>query len=324
MTRRVAVFCLAAVVALTLGALNPKTLLSADFPTRAVEVVVPFGAGSIVDRILLTMIPYLEKDLGQKVLPNYKSGAGGSIGAAWLAQAQPTGYDIGIMANGPILIRPVTSNLTYSLKDFVPIAQVGTNKTYFWVRSDSRWKTAKDLFEDAKQNPDRYTFGTAGAYSAGHMRMETLKLKMPYKLKHVPFESSHKAYLALLGSQIDFVVTELPSELLKDGKVVPIVTFSERRTVEFPNVPTFKELGYDVQGDVLYCFVAPKGTPPAVIERLEAAFQRTTTNPDFARSFLQNIGVPVEYLGSRDLAQKLDKEYATMKEVAANLNLKKE
>jgi len=296
---------------------------SADFPDRPIEIVIPFGPGSNTDRVILTMSPFMEKELGQKFMPNYRSGGGGTIGPAWLAKAKPDGYNLGVIPPGPLLVKPLTSNLPYSVKDFVPIAQMGTVYTLFWVRDDAKWKNLPELMADAKQNPEKYTFGSTGPFSMGHLAMEALKQKTGIKVKHVPFEGSNKLTLALLGNQVDFLVTELPYDLLKDGKIRALATFTEKRLPEFPRAETLKEQGYDLVIEVWYCLIAPKGTPPALIEKVEGAAQRTAANKEFQDLFLKTMGVPVTYLGSREVAAKWERENGLIRDVITNLNLGK-
>jgi len=301
--------------------LSLPVLSSADFPDRPIEIVIPFGPGSNTDRVILTMCPFMEKELGQKFMPNYRSGGGGTIGPAWLAKAKPDGYNLGVIPPGPLLVKPLTSNLPYSVKDFVPIAQIGTVYTLFWVRDDAKWKNLQELLGDIKQNPEKYTFGSTGPFSMGHVAMEALKQKAGIKVKHVPFEGANKLTLALLGSQVDFLVTELPYELVKDGKIRALAAFTEKRLPEFPNVATMKEQGYDLVIEVWYCLIAPKSTPQAIIDKVEGAAKKTAANKEFQDLFLKTMGVPVNYLGSKEMAAKWERENGLIRDVIANLNL---
>ena len=167
---------------------SSAAMSASDYPNRPIEIIPPFGAGSSTDRMTLAIMPFLEKELGQKILPSYRSGGGGTIGTSWLARAKPDGYNLLMAPTGVLIIKPLTSNLPYTLKDFVPIAQVGIYQTVLVVRENSPWKTIKDLLEDAKKNPDKYTFGSSGPFSMGHIAMEAVKQSVGIKMKHVPFE----------------------------------------------------------------------------------------------------------------------------------------
>lgn len=302
----------------------PSVPLSAtEYPEQTIEIIAPFGAGSSTDRMTLAIIPFMEKELKQKVLPSYKSGGGGTIGTAWLSKAKPDGYNLAMEPNGPLLVKPLTSNLSYSLNDFVPIAQVGHYASVVVVRQDSKWKTMKEFLEDAKQNPDKFTFGTSGPFSMGHVSMEAVKQAVGLKLRHVPFEGAGKVMLALYGNQVNLVVTEMRPEFGKDGKTRLLSSISEKRLPESPETPTFKELGHDLVMGVSYWLVAPKGTPQAIIDKLEGVLKKASDSPEFRDGFLKTTGAPMDFLSSKDVLQKWDRESIVIKKVITALNIEK-
>lgn len=292
-----------------------------DYPTRLIEVVVPFGPGSNTDRLMLNMIPYLEKELGQKVLPNYKSGGGGTIGTAWLARATPDGYNLGLTPPGPIIVKPRTSNLPYTIKDFVPIAQVGAYYTAIVVPEKSKWKTIQDLITDARQDPDKYTFASSGPFSLGQLAMEAIKQATGIKIKHVPFEGGGKVLLALLGRQVDMAATEIRPDFGKDGKTRVLTIVTGARLPEYPDVPIFKELGHDLVFDIWMGLIAPKGTPQGVIDKVERAVKNITALPDFREAVKTRTGADVDFLGSKEWAAKWEREYKIMTSVLKNLGV---
>lgn len=307
------------VVIATLTVLS--AVAAADYPTRSVEIVVPFGPGSNTDRLLLALAPHLERELGQKVLPNYKSGGGGTIGTAWLARAKPDGYNLAIMPPGPILVKPRTSNLPYALRDFVPIAQVGVYYTAIVVPEKSKWKTVQEFIADAKANPGKYTFATSGPFSLGQLTMVAIAHATGIDVKHVPFEGGGKVLLAVLGGQVDLAVTEVRPDYGKDGKTRLLTVVTGARLPEQPDVPIFKELGYDLVFDIWMALIAPKGTPPAVIDRLEAAARKVTAAPDFQEAVKSQTGATVSFLGSKDLAAKWERETKLMGDVLKALGV---
>jgi tripartite-type tricarboxylate transporter receptor subunit TctC len=298
-------------------------MAASDYPNRPIEIIPPFGPGSSTDRMTLAIMPFLEKELGQKILPSYRSGGGGTIGTSWLARAKPDGYNLLMAPTGVLIIKPLTSNLPYTLKDFVPIAQVGIYQTVLVVRENSPWKTIKDLLDDAKKNPDKFTFGSSGPFSMGHVAMEAVKQSVGIKMKHVPFEGAGKVMLALLGKQIDLAVTEIRPEFGKDGKTRVLAIVTDRRMPEYPDVPIFKDLGYDLVLDVWYCLVAPKGTPQEIIDKLEGALKKAGANPDFREAFLKTTGTPYVFIGSKEMAAKWDRELAFIQGVVKKLEIEK-
>jgi tripartite-type tricarboxylate transporter receptor subunit TctC len=305
------------------GSLIPAIGFAQKYPTQIIEIVVPFGAGSNTDRAMMPLLPFMEKELGVKVLPNYKAGGGATIGTAWVAKQKPDGYTLEIIPPAPLLVKPLTTNLPYTVNDFVPIAQIGTIPTYFVVRDNSRWKSMNDLIQDAKQNPDKYTFATTGPFSIGHVATEGIKLKTGIKVKHVPFEGTPKIVMALNGGQVDFAVNEIPAEFLKDGKIRLLATMTDDRLTEYPNVPTLKELGYDTFVHVWYCLVAPKGTPQPIIDKLEAVIKKASETKEVRDSYQKIMSQPMGFLGSKEMATKWEQELVYIREVVKALNLEK-
>jgi tripartite-type tricarboxylate transporter receptor subunit TctC len=298
-------------------------LSAGEYPEQAIEIIAPFGAGSSTDRMTLAIIPFMEKELKQKVLPSYRSGGGGTIGTAWLAKAKPDGYNLAIVPTGVVIVKPLTSKLPYALGDFVPISQVGLYQSVLVVKEDSPWKTMKDFLEDAKRNPGKLTFGTSGPFSMGHVAMEAVKQAVGIQIRHVPFEGAGKVMLALYGSQVGMVVTEIRPEFGKDGKTRLLGLVSERRLPEHPDTPTFKELGYDLVMDVSYWLVAPKATPQPIIDKLEGVLKKAAASAEFREAFLKTTGAPMAFLPGKEVYQKWEKDLAVITKVVKELNIEK-
>ena len=247
----------------------------------------------------------------------------GTIGTAWLAKAKPDGYNLAIVPTGVVIVKPQTSKLPYALNDFVPIAQVGLYQSVLVVREDSKWKTLKDFLEDAKKNPGKYTFGTSGPFSMGHVSMEAVKQALGIQIRHVPFEGAGKVMLALYGNQVNMVVTEIRPEFGKDGKTRLLSLISEQRSPEHPDTPTFKELGHDLVMDVSYWLVAPKGTPQAIIDKLEGVLKKGAASAEFRDAFLKTTGAPLAFLTSKEVYQKWDRDMNAISKVVKALNIEK-
>lgn len=296
-----------------------------EYPTRMVEVVVPYGPGSNTDRVALTIIPYLEKELGQKVLPNYKGGGGGAIGTAWVARAKPDGYTLGLNALGTILCKPLTVKLPYSMESFAPIAQVGVWYNVILGRENSKWKTIKELIADAKQNSDKYTCGITGPFGVGHFALEAINEAARIKVKYVPFEGGAGGlFIAVVGGQVDVVSTELRYEYGKDGNTRVLTILSGARLPEYPDVPIFKEYGYNLVLDTWVGLVAPRGTPQTVIEKVERAVKKITTLPEFQRALKDRTGVTTAFLGGNDWRAKWEQDSNLITGLLKNLPVGKE
>jgi len=295
-----------------------------EYPDRLIEVVVPYGPGSNTDRVTLTVIPYLEKNLGQKILPKYKAGGGGTIGTAYVAQANPDGYTLGLNALGTIITKPLTIDVPFTVKDFVPIAQIGVWHNAIIVREDSKWKTIQNFVTDAKLNPDKYICAITGPLGPGHLSLEAIKQATGIKVKHVPFEGGAGGILlALFGKQVDLGSTELRYEYGKDGKTRVLTILTGSRVPEYPDVQTLKNLGYNLELDTWVGLVAPKGTPKNIIEKVERATKESVADPELRKALKVIAGVDAEFLSSKDLGAKWEREIKFISDILQNLGISK-
>lgn len=286
---------------LFLSALLCAVLLSgpahAAWPEAPVHVIVPFPPGSSPDNAARIIGQRLAEKLGQPVVVENKSGAGGNIGTAAVAKAKPDGYTIGISIAGPLAVNPMLyKKLPYDpAKDLAPITIAVTQPSVLVASPSIGVHDVKQLVA-ALRGPGQFNYGSTGVGSISHLAVATLLAESGGKAVHVPYAGANKALFDLMSGRVQFGA--LPASLLvsqiRDGKVVPLAVAGAHRSKFFPNLPTLGEAGFpDIQADAWDGFVAPAGTPPAVIERLHDDIVAVLKEPDVQKKLDAQLMEPV-------------------------------
>ena len=274
-----------AVVLGLLFVLVPVFALAQDFPTKPVNVIVTFAPGGTLDVATRILATKAEKFLGQPVVVSNVGGGGGSVALAQVATKKPDGYEITSCTSTGLIRIPQLRAVPYGPDDFIPVMHYAAVESGVVVKSDSPYKTFKDLVEYAKQNPGKVTYATSGAGSPMHMAMEFVAMKENLKWTHVPQTGGAPGLAAVLGGHVTAMSdsTEwLPH--VKEGSLRLLATHGEKRMKNFPNVPTFRELGYDFINETVFMIAAPKGTPAPVIKKLDESFQKAMDDPQFIQT----------------------------------------
>ena len=306
MTRRL----LAAAAALFFSA----TLQAQDaYPSRPISMVVGLPPGGVADLIARPLAFAMEKTLKQRVLVENKPGATGAIGTAAVANARPDGYTT-LMALSFISITPEAERLfdrkpPYEMNQLAPIALISADPAVLVVRGDAPWKTVKEFVDDAKKRPAKINFGSSGIYSVNQLAMEIFAHAADIKLWHVPYTGVGPAMTALLGGQIDALASG-PSAVIgqvKGGRLKALGNWGEKRLEALPEVPTFKELGYDAEFYIWSGLFAPAGTPTAVMTALRNAVRSAVDDADF-RNAMAKIQTPISYLDAPEFRKFWDRD----------------
>ena len=317
-SRRTRAPYLAALPALTLMALlaAPGPGESAAYPAKPVEMTVLFGAGSGADLLARKLAEGAAKDLGQPILVVNRTGAGGAIGYNYVRGQAPDGYAI-VWNSNSISTAYHAGNMNFDYAAFSGVAELTTEPVSLAVKADAPWKDIGEFIAHAKQNPGKVRAGNSGRGSFTHLTGVALENKTGAKLIHVPFGQA-LAVATVLGEKIEASI-QLPAEIVSQvrGKQVRILAITgERRLPSLPDVPTFKEAGIDLNLSLWRGIAVPKGTPEAVIARLERAFKAAAEGPEF-RDFAQQMGAGIEFRGAKEFDQFIaaqDKELATLME----------
>ncbi len=300
----------------------------AEFPDRPLSILVSFAAGGSSDMSFRALAIGAEKYLGQSIIVENKGGGGGTLALANIAHAKPDGYTLCQAASTGIVRAPQMQKVTYKpLKSFTPImAYVGAHNSGLVVRTEAPWKTMKEFLDFAKQNPGKIKYGTPGVGSAPHHAMEFLAHKEGIRWVHVPYTGSAPAMTAVLGGHIDAgSVGPEWVPFAQAGKFRVLGTHEYKRSAAFPDIPTFKELGFDFVNETVFSVFGPAGLPPDIVSKLETAFTKGMETPQF-KSVMEKLNLIPAYYNSKDYdlflkdlwvkIEKSLKETGLIKEVA--------
>jgi len=254
-----------------------------------------------------------------------RPGAAGTIGAAEIIQAMPDGYTIGITAVAVLTIQPHRTKLPYgSPEDYTPIIKLNNLPICFAVRKDAPWKTMKEVIEYARDNPGKLRVGHPGLGTILHLNLEMLKGMAKVDMTAVPFAGGGESVPALLGGHVEALSVhhgEIIAQV-KAEKAKVLAVFEEKRNPLFPEVPTFREIGYDITMGVYYMVIGPKGLSPEIVAKLHDAFKKAMEEPVFIEA-MKARGFDVSYEGTEDIKKRLMRDYEQNAKLVEILKLEK-
>jgi tripartite-type tricarboxylate transporter receptor subunit TctC len=256
-------------------ALGPLAAVSAaDYPDKTVTMYCCFPPGGTVDSSARALCTGAEQILGKSIVIVTKDGGTGTVGLALLAGEKPDGYTLAAGSSTGIIRVPLGRKMTYKpLTSFTFIYAYAAAASGLAVRPDSPVKTFKDLVEHARQNPGKVTYSTTGAGSPMHLIMEVIAMKEKIKWVHVPYKGTAPAETAAMGGHVDAVSAGDMHNVL-NGQLRPLLMHTKDRYAPLPDVPTTIELGYNTYNDTLFSVYGPAGMDPAVVKKLEDAFEK--------------------------------------------------
>jgi tripartite-type tricarboxylate transporter receptor subunit TctC len=285
---------------------------AAAFPDKSVKIIIGFPAGGPLDAHIRLLQEQLQTNLGQQIIIDYKSGAGGSIGAAFVAQSPADGYTLLLANTGTMVINPaVYSQLPYDIvKDFQPIARTAQQPLALIVNNTVPVQTLKEFIQYAKANPGKLNYGSAGNGGISHLVPEMLNSETGIKLVHIPFKGSAPAFTDLMAGHVQFMAESVPqaANYAKQGRLKALAVTSLKRSPALPNTPTVIESGvanFDVVG--FYGILAPKGVSSEVLRKLNQTFKDTLESTEIQRKMLDQGAEPA-YLDAEQFSQFLIKE----------------
>jgi len=314
-------------IAVTLAtALAADGAAAQDYPTRPIRLIVAFSAGGTTDYVARLLADRVKGSLGQAVVVENKPGANGAIGADYVSKAEPDGYTLFFSTAGALSIIPnIRTDLPYDpQKSFAPVLPTARNTVLFAVNSGLGIDTAQDMIAHAKEKPGTFTVAVTGIGAISHLAIEMLQSAAKIKLQAVPYRGAGPAISDLIGGQVNAMSAEVPVLLpqIKAGKVKILAVAAQSRSEVMPDVPTFGELGYaDVVADNWSGVLAPQKTPPAVIAKLNAAFNAVVKDPD-VRKRLADVGVSTIGGTPEDLTALITSETARWRKVVAETGVK--
>jgi tripartite-type tricarboxylate transporter receptor subunit TctC len=298
------------------------------YPTGPVKVVVPFGAGGATDVLARVFADQLQQRLGQPFTPENRGGAAGQIAATAVARSPADGSSLMFTTAAPITIAPLMNDkVQYDpRKDFVPIAVVAVMPVWLVVNANSPLRSAADIVAKAKDNPGKLNYGTSGVGTELHLAAEALSRSAGIRMQHVPFRGGGEVIAALLGNQLDFAALSTASiaGALKQGNLRALAVSSPQRMSDFPDVPTFAEIGHP--GATMmpwWGLMAPAGTPQPIIARLTQELE-VATKSEPVRERLKATFVQIDFAGPQEFARRLEAETTLYGEIIRAAKIKLE
>ena len=314
---------------LVLGSLGSAALLVAGrpafastYPERPITFICPWPAGGTADATMRALCVAAARQLGQPVVLENRAGAAGMLGLKAMASARADGYTIGQIPISITRFSQLGSVQLDPLKELTYLARTSGQTFGVAVRADAPWKTLKDFVADAKARPGRITYGSAGVGGATHVGMEEFAMVAGVEFNHIPYKGGAPALQDLLGGQVDAVADSSSwAPHVKAGKLRLLATWGEKRTQEFPEVPTLREQGFDVVVDAPNGIGAPKGLEPAIEKRLREAFKAAVASPEFTAACAK-IDAPLMYLDGPDYAKYVSAVYQKETQLIERLKLR--
>jgi len=284
---------------------------AAQYPDRPVTMLAGYPPGGLVDVVARLVAEGMKAKYPAGLNVVNRPGAAGALAVAEVARARPDGYTIVLSPQSALVIAAQMQDLAYKTPDdYDPVINVVAYYPMIAVRTESPYKTAQDLVADAKAKPGAIRVGSPGEGTSSHLNLEEFMRVTGTRMTHVPFQGWGQSSPALLGGHIEAVVAQ-PGELKGqvDGKRMRVlVNFTPKRHPVFPDVPTAKELGWDVSNGVWYMLLAPKGTPAAVMRHIHDAAKAAIEDPKFTAD-MNGRGIDVDYRPGEALRADLWREY---------------
>jgi tripartite-type tricarboxylate transporter receptor subunit TctC len=276
--------------------------VQAAYPDKPIKIIIGFPAGGPLDAHIRLLVDRLQSALGQAVIVDYKAGAGGTVGAQFVAQSLPDGYTLLLANTGTMVINPaIYTKAPYdTLRDFQPIARTAQQPLALIVNKDVPVNSLKELIAYAKASPGKLNYGSAGNGGISHLVPEMLKSETGIFMVHIPFKGSAPAFTDLIAGHVQFMAESVPqaANYAKQGKVKALAVTSAKRNAALPNTPTVIETGVanlEVVG--FYGILAPKGTPADVTNKLSQAFRETLESPEIQKRMIEQ-GADPAYLNA--------------------------
>jgi tripartite-type tricarboxylate transporter receptor subunit TctC len=296
------------------------------YPSRPVKIMIAFPVGGLLDTVSRIVGEKLSGLLGQQFIIEARPGAGGTLATAAVAKADPDGYTLMMINDNHALNPSVFRNIPYdSVKDFAPIGFVGYTPLLLVANPALPMQNVKDLAEAAKQKPGAITYGSVGVGSASHLAGVMFESAAGVQWQHVPYRGGAPALNDLIAGHVNtmFMSPVVSLQHLQNGKLKALALAAPNRLEVLPNVPTMAETGYPVDASYWFGLVAPAGTPPAVLAKLEKALAEVLAMPD-VRQRLTGMGAIVRPLNGKQFGDYIGTELVKWADLVKKAGVKPE
>ena len=300
--------------------------IAQTYPNRPIRMLVGYPPGGPADVTARLVAPHLSESLGQQIVIDNRSGAGGTLAAETLARSEPNGYTVGIVANGEMAISPNLRKLTYDpLRDFAPVSRIGANQLALVVHPSVQAKSVAELVALAKAKPGAVNFASAGTGSTAHLAGELFKNLAAIDIVHVPYKGAGPALTDLIGGQVHMLITGYPGALphIKAGRLRALGATGPKRMIAAPDLPTIGETvkGYDVTSS--YGLLLPSRAPQAIVTRLHRELAAVVRKPEVQEKLIA-LGFEPEGNSPAEFAAQMKSELAKWAKVIKAANIRME
>jgi len=298
--------------------------MAAEYPTKPITLVIPYPAGGSTDLTGRALANAAKKYLGQPIICENKSGGGGSVGPSLVLPKPPDGYTIGIITSSPTIAYHMGKLNFNPIDDLTHIMRWGGYLFGLVVQTGSQWKTMQEFIQYSKQNPQKISYGSPGVGTPPHLAMEELaSLAGGVQWLHVPYKGGAESNAGLLGGHVEAVSDSSGwAHLVDAGKFRLLVTYGYQRSTRYPQVPTLKEIGYDMVSPGPIGLIGPKGMPKPIVKKLHDAFKKAMDDPEF-QAVMKKLDMTLLYLNSEDYESYVRQDSERIGKLVQKLGLQK-
>jgi tripartite-type tricarboxylate transporter receptor subunit TctC len=295
------------------------------YPSRTIQIIVPFAAGGSVDISARIVANFLYEELGQSVIVENRAGAAGRVGAEAVFRSPADGYTLLAGSSGSLTaLEAVSKTLPYEVeRDFVPVAQLNVTPMAIIAGPGSKVHSFDELIKAAKAEPGAITVASAGIGSSNHLAIELIQLKFGIKFLHIPYKGSGQALTDVLAGHIPLMVDQIASSIgyIRGNQLTAIAVMSPTRSSQLPEVPTLDELSkQQVEASSFTGILARSGTPPKILARLEQAIVKVASRPDVQKRF-EELGADPRVTNAADFAEYIRADLGRWKDVAQKADI---
>jgi tripartite-type tricarboxylate transporter receptor subunit TctC len=314
-----------ALICILSSLLAAATVQAENWPLRLIKATIPFGPGSAADVVPRLVFDRLAVELGQPIVIENRAGAGGTLGTAVAAKADPDGYSVLATSSALTIAPAIFPNLSFdATKDLASVLMIGASANVMIVPVSRPWKTVQDFIADAKAKPGSISFGSVGIGSAVHISAEKFRLAAGIEATHVPYRGGSEVITDILGARIDYyfcpLATALP--LIREGQVRALLVSTPKRVADLPDVPTPSEAGLkNADSAIWFGVFMPSKTPRDIIEKFHAAGVKVLTDPAMQEN-LKRLGVEALPMTPAEMDDLVLRETAANMEVIKAAGIK--
>lgn len=307
--------------ALLAASAHTQAATPGDFPTKPIEVIVPYTAGGGVDAMARAFSKLASEKMGQRWIVTNRDGAGGVVGFSLLANAKPDGYTIAFSPASPLTNAPfINEKMPYTNDKLQAVCQVFENVFAIAVRQESPIKSLQDLLDAAKKNPGGVSYGHAGMASVGHLSMAAIERATDVRFNAIAYRGDNPAMVDVMGGTLDFVAVGVGT--LAGSKMRTLAVLSDRRHPALPNIPSVAEAGLPTNSQGLNGLFVPAGTPAPIVASYEKVCEEVANSPAF-QDQMKALSQAGRYLNAKDFGALIDNTYKTHQGLVPGLQIGK-